>query len=567
MLQSIHSHSVRNVRRLIQETQSPLLICKHTTIRTLVSSTAKASSSIAFDTYKTANPTPNFADPQSAHGSKTTAEIVRSIGVFQACRLPFLVNNAEKLLNMSSKVFGSTFTNAVMKHTFFKHFCAGENSVDMKPVIDRLQENNIGPILDYAAENDSDGSSASGDLEGLTTQPPFNQPARIYDYKSEKQCDHHVEIFKNCIRSVRDVSPHGFAALKVTALGNPILLERMSTIIVEVKKFFATMDENKSGFISREDFLRCYDRHFHREDQEALDETLDFLDPNNEGMIDYISFAKMLTPYTLSSFTLKCKEVGPLAQVTPSDDEIALMAKISERLNILAEEAASCGTKLLIDAEHQKYQPAIDSLVLELQQKFNAKDVTNRPVIFNTYQCYLKDMPERMVTDLKRSERFSFHFAAKVVRGAYMVHERARAKELKIPSPIHDTIEDTHRCYDDSVRILLEHRKKNGPGLELMIASHNKKSIEKTVQLMNEMELNSTDSTVHFAQLFGMADNLTFPLGLHGYNAFKYLPYGEVQEVLPYLLRRAQENGDMLGNAGSEVDLLTQELKKRMAFA
>jgi proline dehydrogenase len=477
------------------------------------------------------------------------------------------VNNAEKLLNVSSKVLGTTFTNAVMKHTFFKHFCAGEYSADMKPVIDRLQENNIGPILDYAAESDSDGSSASGDFEGLTTQPPFNQPARIYDYKSEKQCDHHVEIFKNCIRSVRDVSPHGFAALKVTALGNPVLLERMSTIIVEVKKFFATMDENKTGFISREDFLRCYDRHFHREDPVALDEILDLLDPNNEEMIDYISFAKMLTPYTLSSFTLKCKEVGPLAQVTPSDDEIALMAKISERLCSLAEEAASCGTKLLIDAEHQKYQPAIDSLVLELQQQFNAKDVTDRPVIFNTYQCYLKDMPERMVTDLKRSERFSFHFAAKLVRGAYMVHERARAKELKIPSPIHDTIEHTHRCYDDSVKILLEYRKKNGPGLELMIASHNKKSIEKTVQLMNEMELTSTDSTVHFAQLFGMADNLTFPLGLHGYNAFKYLPYGKVQEVLPYLLRRAQENGDMLGNAGSEVDLLKQELKKRVAFA
>lgn len=432
----------------------------------------------------------------------------------------------------------------------------------MKPVIDRLQENNIGPILDYAAESDSDGI-ISGDSEGLTTQPPFNQPARIYDYKSEKECDSHVEVFKNCIRSVRDVSPHGFAALKVTALGNPVLLERMSTIIVEVKKFFASMDENKSGFISREDFLRCYDRHFHREDQEALDETLDFLDPSNEGMIDYISFAKMLTPYTLTSFTLKCKEVGPLAMASPSDDEIVLMAKISERLNILAEEAAKCGTKLLIDAEHQKYQPAIDSLVLELQQKFNAKDVTDRPVIFNTYQCYLKDMPDRMVTDLKRSERFSFHFAAKLVRGAYMVHERERAKQLSIPSPIHDTIDDTHRCYDDSVRILLEHRKEHGPGLELMIASHNKNSIEKTVQLMNEMELDSTDSTVHFAQLYGMADNLTFPLGLHGYNAFKYLPYGEVQEVLPYLLRRAQENGDMLGNAGSEVDLLKQELKKR----
>lgn len=435
-------------------------------------------------------------------------------------------------------------------------------------MIDKLQAYNIGPILDYAAESEGDDNTTiAEDFEGLTTQPPFNQPARIYDYKSEKQCDHHVETFKSCIRSVRDVSPHGFAALKVTALGNPVLLERMSTIIVEVKKFFATMDEKKTGFISREDFLRCYDRHFHRDDQEALDETLEFLDPKDNEMIDYISFAKMLTPYTLSSFTLKCKEIGPLAKATPSDDEIVLMKKISERLNILAEEAASCGTKLLIDAEHQKYQPAIDSLCLELQQKFNAKEVTDRPVIFNTYQCYLKDMPDRMVTDLRRAERFSFHFAAKLVRGAYMVHERERAKQLDMPSPIRDSIDDTHRCYDESVKILLDHRKANGPGLELMIASHNKQSIEKTVQYMSELGLDSSDPTVHFAQLYGMADNLTFTLGLHGYNAFKYLPYGEVREVMPYLLRRAQENGDMLGRAGAEVNLLKQELKKRLHLA
>lgn len=508
--------------------------------------------------------TPDFTDAHSAHGSKTTSEIVRSIGVFQACRIPFLVNNAEKLLTVSSKILGSSFTNMVMKHTFFKHFCAGENSTDMKPVIDKLQANNIGPILDYASENDTD--TIAEHFEGLTTYPPFNQPARIYDYKSEKECDRHVEIFKNCISSVHDVSPHGFAALKVTALGNPMLLERMSTMLVEVKNFFAAMDENKSGFISRQDFLRCYDRHFHRDDQ-ALDEMIEFLDPENEGVIDYISFTKLLTPYTLSSFTFKCKEIGPLAMATPSDDEILLMKKMSERLNVLAEEAAKYGTKLLIDAEHTKYQPAIDSLVLELQQKFNAKDVTDRPVIFNTYQCYLKDMPGRMVTDLKRSERFSFHFAVKLVRGAYMVHERERAKQMNRPSPIHDTIDDTHKCYDDAVKILLESRKKHGPGLELMIASHNKESIEKTVHLMTEMGLSSSDSTVHFAQLYGMADNLTFPLGLHGYNAYKYLPYGEVHEVLPYLLRRAQENGDMLGNAGAEVDRLKQELKNRMSFA
>jgi proline dehydrogenase len=106
------------------------------------------------------------------------------------------------------------------------------------------------------------------------------------------------------------------------------------------------------------------------------------------GMIDYISFSQLFTPYTLPSFTSRCRDVGPLALATPTDEEVALLGRTSERLHGLAEEAARCGTRLLIDAEHTKYQPAIDNLVLELQRKYNAAD---RPVVFNTYQvsvCY-----------------------------------------------------------------------------------------------------------------------------------------------------------------------------------
>eukprot|EP00571_Detonula_confervacea_P002260 CAMPEP_0172329058 /NCGR_PEP_ID=MMETSP1058-20130122/60674_1 /TAXON_ID=83371 /ORGANISM="Detonula confervacea, Strain CCMP 353" /LENGTH=588 /DNA_ID=CAMNT_0013046205 /DNA_START=387 /DNA_END=2153 /DNA_ORIENTATION=+ len=510
----------------------------------------------------------NFSDSASAHGSKSTFEILRAIAIFNACQLPFLVKYAGTLIDLSTKVLGSTVTNAVVKNTFFAHFCAGEDSEDMKPVIDMLQQNNIGPILDYAAESESSEDGAiSGGTEGIFTHPPFNQPARVYDYKSECECDRHVSIFKSCIRSVQDVSPHcGFAALKVTALGNPELLQRMSTMIVEVKNLFSKFDEKGTGLISRDEFVHCYEHHFHTDDGK-LTEILEFLDPSNAtGMIDYISFSQMFTPYTLSKFTLKCKNVGPLALATPSDEEVVLMKKMSKRLHTLAEEAARCGTKMLIDAEHLKYQPAIDNLVLELQQKYNAKSRTERPVIFNTYQCYLKDTQERVTTDLRRSERFDFHFAAKIVRGAYMVHERQRAREMKVPSPIHETAEDTHRCYDEVIELLLNHRFQNGPGLKVMIATHNKESIEKAVKLMDELGLGPNDSGVHFAQLYGMSDNLTFTLGQHAYNSFKYLPYGKVEEVVPYLLRRAQENSDVLGNAGSELGLLQDELKKRFLF-
>jgi len=97
-------------------------------------------------------------------------------------------------------------------------------------------------------------------------------------------------------------------------------------------------------------------------------------------MIDYISFSEIITPHTLHTFTLKCKEIGPLALATPSEEEVLLMKKMSQRLHTLAEEAASCGTKLLIGAEHLKYQPAIHNFVL--QMKYNARDKTERPIIF-----------------------------------------------------------------------------------------------------------------------------------------------------------------------------------------
>ena len=148
-----------------------------------------------------------------------------------------------------------------------------------------------------------------------------------------------------------------------------------------------------------------------------------------------------------------------------------------------------------------------------------------------------------------------------------MVHERARAKKMNYQDPIHNTAEDTHRCYDGVIQLLLRHRFQHGKGLEIMIATHNKESIEKAVTLMSELGLGPDDESVHFAQLLGMSDNLTFTLGNQGYNAFKYLPYGEVDEVVPYLLRRAQENGDVLGNTGTELRLLQEELKKRYSFA
>ena len=289
------------------------------------------------------------------------------------------------------------------------------------------------------------------------------------------------------------------------------------------------------------------------------------LDPNNTGLIDFISWSKLLSPSDLPRLTAKCRSIGPLSLVTPSNQEIQLLNDMHARAHTIAAEAAHYGTRMLFDAEQTWFQPAIDNLVLELQQTYNDKRQTDFPIIFNTYQCYLKDTPKRLMLDVNRSERFGYHFGAKLVRGAYINSERRRANELSYASPIHDTIEETHECYDGAMLYLLTHHSSRpNSKLEVMCATHNQSSVEKVIELMDELQIPSSGSTVHFAQLLGMSDNLSFTLGKHGYSTFKYVPYGKVEEAIPYLLRRAIENRDMLKNNKSELQLMRQELGRRV---
>ena len=170
--------------------------------------------------------------------------------------------------------------------------------------------------------------------------------------------------------------------------------------------------------------------------------------------------------------------------------------------------------------------------------------------------------------DIERSERHSYHFGAKLVRGAYMEGERALAESLGYESPIHDTIENTHNCYNDAVAYLLRQSKESGDRkVEMMLASHNQQSIEKAITVMDELDIDPQASTICFAQLYGMSDNLTYNLGQNGFRSYKYVPYGLVGEVMPYLVRRANENSAIAGGAGKELQMIRAELKRRMGFA
>jgi proline dehydrogenase len=208
------------------------------------------------------NPRPNFEDHQAAFESKSTPQLVRAALSFGLCRVPVLARNAEPLLKASRAVLGDRVTDALLRATLFGHFCAGVDEAEIQRPIMDLQKAGIGSILDYAAEDDgtAHGGGGSGGGVGASSASVLSSPSpadaitagkppvgRVYDYESEVRCDLHVETFKKCIRDVATLQSDGFAAVKVTALGNPKLLERMSTAIVEARKLFQRFDLNGDG--------------------------------------------------------------------------------------------------------------------------------------------------------------------------------------------------------------------------------------------------------------------------------------------------------------------------------
>lgn len=416
--------------------------------------------------------------------------------------------------------------------------------------------------MDYAAESDlQEAEKERGPREFDT--PSELSSSRTYSYLDEELCDERAAIFEKCIRAVHKVSPTGFAAIKITALGNPKLLERMSTAIKEIRSLFDKFDKSGDGFVSQEEFLMAYDEFF-TGGQEAALRAFQAADTEADGRLDVAEWSSALVLDNLGATVSLCKQRGPLADAALDAEEMELVSKMLARADRLSSIAHDLNVRLMIDAEHTYFQPAIDHVTHTLAKRYNRQ----RPIVYNTYQLYLVDSHERLRTDLLKAQREGVHFACKVVRGAYMTLERARAQEMGYPDPILPSLEATHANYDNTVAMLLR-RIVRGEKVEVMLATHNQRSIEKALRELEVMEAaegapGAGAGAVYFGQLQGMADHLTFSLGGRGYNAYKYVPYGRVDEVLPYLIRRAQENGDMLGGSAHESGLLFRELRRRL---
>lgn len=229
--------------------------------------------------------------------------------------------------------------------------------------------------------------------------------------------------------------------------------------------------------------------------------------------------------------------------------------RVRDRMYAICELAAEKKIGVLIDAEESWIQDPVDRLCMEMMQQFN----TTEAVVYNTVQLYRHDR----LSFLKMSHRIArekgFVLGVKLVRGAYMEKERARALEKGYDSPIQPDKAASHRDFNAAVQFCLE----NLGDIAVVVASHNENSNQLAAATMDRLGIARNHSRVHFSQLYGMSDHITFNMAREGFRVSKYLPFGPIREVIPYLMRRAQENTSVSGQTGRELTLIQRELQRR----
>ncbi|XP_041936873.1 proline dehydrogenase 1, mitochondrial isoform X1 [Alosa sapidissima] len=551
----------------------------------------------------------DFENTQEAYKSKNTLELMRSLLVFKLCAIDFLVDKNKELMDLSKKVLGQRLFEKMMKMTFYGQFVAGEDHHAIKPLISKNQAFGVGSVLDYSVEEDltqeeaekkemdacvsaaeKESPAASSPLHTVTLNDDCKDhrekkykahrrfgdrrggviSARTYFYADEAKCDQHMETFLNCIRASGGAAVDGFSAIKMTALGRPQFLLQFSEVLVKWRRFFNFLaaQQGKDGMAALEQKLEL----------EQLQDSLTQLGVGTKsdieswltgeklgssGTIDLLDWNSLINDRTKISNLLVIPNIenGHLEPLLDkfTEEEEKQMKRMLQRMDVLAKHAMEHGVRLMVDAEQTYFQPAISRLTLEMQRKFNRE----KPIIFNTYQCYLKEAYDNVSVDVELSRREGWYFGAKLVRGAYMYQERTRAAEIGYEDPINPDYEATNRMYHKCLEFLLEeidlYRNAN-----IMVASHNEDTVKFTLEKMNQMGLLPQENKVYFGQLLGMCDQVSFPLGQAGFPVYKYVPYGPVNEVIPYLSRRALENRGFMKGSQRERNLLWKELKRRL---
>ena len=249
---------------------------------------------------------------------------------------------------------------------------------------------------------------------------------------------------------------------------------------------------------------------------------------------------------------------GVVSTLELTADEKQEWQKVVVRLEKICKTANASDTGVLIDAEESWIQNPVDALAIQMMQKFNIE----KPVVYNTVQLYRHDRLQFLKDSYEAAVKKNYLLGIKPVRGAYMEKERKRAASLNYRSPIQPDKEHSDADYNAALEFCIDHI----DNIFMVVASHNEFSNLYATGLMEKKGMQPGDARILFSQLYGMSDNITFNLARAGFNASKYLPFGPIKDVIPYLMRRAQENSSVSGHTGRELDLIKKEIARRKSM-
>ncbi|XP_015016554.2 proline dehydrogenase 1, mitochondrial isoform X4 [Drosophila mojavensis] len=538
----------------------------------------------------------SFNDPIAAFKSKTTWELARAYLVYMICSSEKIVEHNMTLLKIARNVLGSKLFVMLMKSTFYGHFVAGENRHTIVPTLERLRSFGVKPILDYSVEEDisqeeaekreveSSVSSAGDNEKDAGALPQYHvdksfadrrykvSSARTYFYLNEATCERNMEIFIKCLEAVSGATfGTGITAIKLTALGRPQLLLQLSEVIMRTRKYMEALVGGQGNVLTHHKTIKDLEKYYASVgDNKDVQQFLKNVTSDKEGILHLFPWSGIVDEDSQLSETFRVPDplTGQMrrliSQISPKEEE--MFRNMIRRLNTIVKTAAELDVRIMVDAEQTYFQPAITRITLEMMRKYN-KD---KAIVFNTYQCYLRETFREVVTDLEQASRQNFYFGAKLVRGAYMEQERARAQALGYADPVNPSYEATTEMYHKTLAECLRRIKvlkdcgQDARKIGIMVASHNEDTVRFAIENMKSIGISPEDKVICFGQLLGMCDYITFPLGQAGYSAYKYIPYGPVEEVLPYLSRRAQENKGVLKKIKKEKRLLLSEIRRRL---
>lgn len=322
---------------------------------------------------------------------------------------------------------------------------------------------------------------------------------------------------------------------------------------LEAYKVEVILDYGVEGKEGEENFDHAKDEFSKVINYASTQPNIPFMSIKVTGFARFALLEKLHSTMQNAAGTLMKRYLASVESLTANEKEE--WHKVRLRTQQLCEEADKKNVGILIDAEETWIQDPVDALTILMMDVFNKK----KSVIYNTLQLYRHDRLQFLKDCYSAAAERNFMLGAKLVRGAYMEKERNRASEMNYPSPIQPDKETCDKDYNAAVEFCIAHLDK----IALIVASHNEYSNIYTTQLLDQKGLPYNHHHVHFSQLYGMSDNITFNLAKSGCSVSKYLPFGPIKDVIPYLMRRAQENSSVSGQTGRELMLIKREMQRR----